>query len=177
MVACHKFALSDEDGEGSMATTDGIRSGFATLSDEPGGARVSTRKLDSLTLPPPDVIKIDVEGCEGKVLAGGRKFLAASEPFIVLESWAPFGHPAQLLAPLNLLEELGYVFFAPALLTKQDGVVCALPPGGCDRKYAELDLALFRFRKEARFLFEDQINILACPASKLELLASKFERA
>lgn len=52
-----------------------------------------------------------------------------------------------------------------------------LPPGGCERKPAELDLALFRLRKEARFLLEGQINILACPRSRLDELAGKFDCA
>ena len=177
MVACHNVALSDEDGESSMTMADGIRSGFAALSNEAGGPRISMRKLDSLDLPRPGVVKVDVEGSEAKALAGGRELLAASKPFIVMESWAPSGDPAQVLAPLALLESFGYVLFVPALLTKRDGVVYALPRGGCERKYAELDLALFRLRKEARFLFEDQINILACPGSRLEELAGKFECA
>jgi hypothetical protein len=160
-----------------MTMADGIRSGFAALSTDARGPRISTRKLDSLDLPRPGVIKLDVEGSEAKVLAGGREFLAASRPFIVMESWAPSGDPAQVLAPLELLENLGYVLFLPALLAKRDGAVYALPRGGCDRKYAELDLALFRLRKEARFMFEDQINVLACPGSRLEELAGKFECA
>jgi FkbM family methyltransferase len=177
VVACHNLALSDEDGEGSMTMADGVRSGFAALSPDARGPRIRTRKLDTLDLPRPGVIKVDVEGSEAKVLAGGKQFLAASKPFIVMESWAPSGSPAEILAPLKLLEELGYLLFVPALLTKQDGAVYALPPGGCERKYAELDLALFRLRKEARFLFEDQINILACPRSRLDELAGKFECA
>ena len=45
-----------------------------------------------------------------------------------------------------------------------------------ERPYAELELGLFRLRRESRFLFGEQINILACPASKLEQFASRFER-
>jgi FkbM family methyltransferase len=176
-VARHNFALSNARAESAMTMPDGVRSGFATLSNSPGGVPVTTFRLDDLNLPPPTVMKVDVEGHEAQVFEGGRKLLAAAAPFIVFESLASCEKPAEAVEPLNILEALGYVFFVPALLVRKDGVVCALPSGVGERKYAALDLGLFRLRKEARFLFEDQINILACPGSRLEQLAGKFERA
>ncbi|MGH8011178.1 MAG: FkbM family methyltransferase, partial [Candidatus Binataceae bacterium] len=50
---------------------------------------VPVRKLDSVVesarLPPPDVIKIDVEGAEVDVLAGARLTIAASRPIFLIE--------------------------------------------------------------------------------------------
>ncbi len=122
-------------------------------------------------------MKVDVEGHEAQVFEGGRKLLAAAAPFIVFENQAGYENPAQAVEPLNVLEALGYVFFVPMLLVQKDGVVCALPYGVGERRGAALDLGLFRLRREARFLFGEQINILACPASKLEEFARRFERA
>ena len=177
MVTCHNFALSHERAESAMTLPDGLRSGLAALSNAPGGVPVTTFRLDDLSLPPPAVMKVDVEGHEARVFEGGRKLLAASAPFIVFENQAGYENPAQAVEPLNILEALGYVFFVPTLLVQKDGVVCALPSGVGERRSDALDLGLFRLRREARFLFGEQINILACPAAKLEPFARRFERA
>jgi FkbM family methyltransferase len=176
MVVCHNFALSNARAERAMTMPDGIRSGLAALSSAPGGVPVATFRLDDLSLPPPAVMKVDVEGHEARVFEGGRKLLAAAAPLIVFESQASYENPAEVVKPLNVLEALGYVFFVPTLLLEKDGVVCALPSGVGERPHAALDLGLFRLRREARFLFGEQINILACPTSKLEQFASRFER-
>jgi len=49
------------------------------------GTIVPTFTLDELSLPKIDVIKVDVEGAEYKVLAGGEKLLAKDRPLIISE--------------------------------------------------------------------------------------------
>jgi hypothetical protein len=50
---------------------------------------VTIRRLDSLAqeaaLPPPDVIKIDVEGSEAAVIAGATAILREKRPFVIIE--------------------------------------------------------------------------------------------
>lgn len=53
----------------------------------------------------PDVIKLDVEGAEGLVLAGGRQFLENAHPKIWMEFW-PVGIQASSVDPLTLLQDM-----------------------------------------------------------------------
>jgi hypothetical protein len=73
--------------------------------------------LDALvaggTLPPPDVIKIDVEGGEWDVFLGARQTLAAHRPAIIFESDANakrFGYTRRQLCDL-LHSTAGYRFY------------------------------------------------------------------
>jgi FkbM family methyltransferase len=55
-----------------------------------GEMSVTVRKIDSLLqtgeIPPPDVVKIDVEGAEADVLTGAREMLRVSRPRMFLEA-------------------------------------------------------------------------------------------
>ncbi|QCC57191.1 FkbM family methyltransferase [Natrinema thermotolerans] len=64
----HGAALSDTDGMATLAAAD--RSGVRELVEDGDGDRVQTRRGDSLGVPAPDVVKIDVEGAELAVLDG-----------------------------------------------------------------------------------------------------------
>ena len=64
------------------------------------------RTLDSLKLSP-TFIKIDVEGCEHEVLAGGVRTLRACQPVLMVERF----YPNDALA--DLLDDLGYVEVEP----------------------------------------------------------------
>jgi FkbM family methyltransferase len=46
---------------------------------------VATIALDDLDAPPPDVVKIDVEGAELEVVAGMRRLLAEARPLVICE--------------------------------------------------------------------------------------------
>ena len=74
----------------------------------PRGIEVETVTIDHLIAQgwaPPDIIKIDVEGAELRVLRGGRRLLCEHRPILLLEM---FGDRAQTFA---LLEEYGYECF------------------------------------------------------------------
>jgi FkbM family methyltransferase len=97
------FALADEDGTAEFQVDD-VQTTSGALSRVTGGEasegrrnlrlapltiRVPCRRLDTVVaeerLPPPDVIKIDVEGAEGLLLRGATGLLRERGPRLVVE--------------------------------------------------------------------------------------------
>jgi FkbM family methyltransferase len=76
---------------------------------ESGSLEINTVGLDALVasgeLPPPDVLKIDVEGAEGSVLRGARTVLADNRPGIFLSTHGPELHRECT----ELLRSFGYL--------------------------------------------------------------------
>jgi FkbM family methyltransferase len=66
--------------------------------------RVGTARLDSLALGPVHFLKIDVEGSEGSVLAGGRATIAGSRPVVLIEVFGADG----LQDVVSFFDELDY---------------------------------------------------------------------
>lgn len=116
------FALSDEDGTvefqvDDMQTTSGTLSkvtggkaseGRQNLRLKPLTTQVASRRLDTAVaeehLPPPDVIKIDVEGAEGLLLRGAAGLLRERSPRLLVEL-----HGAAMARDvLAFLDGLGY---------------------------------------------------------------------
>ncbi len=68
----------------------------------------SRRRLDTLVegqvIPPPDVVKIDVEGAELSVLRGARAIMRANRPVVVLSTHGFDSHESCC----SLLSSLGY---------------------------------------------------------------------
>ena len=100
---CLPLALSDRDEEAEFQVDD-MQSTSGTLDRVSGGApaegrrnlgmqpkteRVACRSLDSLVgageVPPPDLMKLDVEGAEALVLRGGLETLRNHHPRLVVE--------------------------------------------------------------------------------------------
>lgn len=116
------MALADEDGIAefqvddiqttsgtlSKVTAGGPSEGRGNLRLSPLTAQVLCRRLDTVVaeerLPPPDVIKIDVEGAEALLLRGADRTLRERGPRLVIEL-----HGAAVAREvLALLHELGY---------------------------------------------------------------------
>jgi FkbM family methyltransferase len=81
------FALSDCEREGRLLLN--ASSELNALGDTGFGEQVRITSLDAeipgRDLPPPDFVKIDAEGEEERILAGGRDFFARYSPLVVFE--------------------------------------------------------------------------------------------
>jgi FkbM family methyltransferase len=92
-VEVHQVALASAEGEAeffvSEESTWGRLAQAGPAPQQNGVIRVPMRTLDaygaSHGLPPPGFVKMDVEGVEAEVIAGGKKLLAAARPVMVIE--------------------------------------------------------------------------------------------
>jgi FkbM family methyltransferase len=113
-ITLHNIAVGDEDGTARFKTmTDRSMGKLSTSPFQPSAAAVTeqeipVRRLDSLVaealVPPPDILKIDVEGAEYQVLMGATDIIRRYRPRIYLEA-----HSAALeLSCGARLRQLGY---------------------------------------------------------------------
>lgn len=100
-----ELALGNYDGSIPMYAPDPrMRNASAGIPVGEGDNQVAIAKLDSLALPVPYFIKIDVEGYELEVLRGGNELLQKNVCFVYVEI-----HSEELIAPIcTLMESLGY---------------------------------------------------------------------
>jgi FkbM family methyltransferase len=121
-VAIEEVCLSDRAGETSFYTSSDhswnatlIRD-FAEINAENIEVKVETSTIDECVerLPPPSVIKLDVEGAEYLVAKGGRGFLASKHPPIIVEYNTVAIEQAGLTPEeyLGFFRELGYEIYA-----------------------------------------------------------------
>lgn len=93
--------------EGEMSFQRGVNAAEGMLSDT-GDIKVKVVTIDALVFkqetPPPDLMKIDVEGAELSLLEGARETLVRYAPIIVLSTHGEVVHKACL----NFLKTLGY---------------------------------------------------------------------
>jgi FkbM family methyltransferase len=78
--------------------------GSAKVDDADGGDNTMMVALDELGLPACDLLKIDAEGWDGRVIAGGLRMIAAYKPVIYVEA----STPEQVAGIRGQLEPLGY---------------------------------------------------------------------
>lgn len=170
-VACHNLALSDRTGEGTMAVGDVLHCGWDRVVEGGEGIRIQLRRLDDLGLPPPDLVKVDVEEHELQVFRGGGRLLAERKPYLVFENWLSRKDPEASLKPLRHLEGEGYVLFLP----------CWHAGGGTghlayayDPRRAGVKPALTRIAADTRPFLKEQVNLFACHRDRLGDLARDF---
>jgi FkbM family methyltransferase len=118
----------------NLSNVDGIKLIHATLSSAPGfspslvrwqggtAAAIGPGHVPAITLDAIlcnasqetiDVIKIDVDGFDGRVLAGARKLLERDKPGVIFE-WHPICYQwteSSLLEPFHVLSECNYNLF------------------------------------------------------------------
>lgn len=110
-VSVRRYGLGDEPGTFTQSSVAG-NLGASSLSPEAKGTTVDVevRRLDDETFARLDLIKIDVEGFEEKVLRGAAATLTAHRPVILFEQNADeFDDDGS--ASLRVLRELGYRVF------------------------------------------------------------------
>lgn len=81
-ATCKQVALSDVAGVALFAQLENV--GASRISDQ-GGIQVLTVALDSLNLPAPDYVKLDVEGYEAFAVRGMSKTLTRHKPHLLVE--------------------------------------------------------------------------------------------
>lgn len=141
-------ALSDRTGTATLLLSgDASRSGNASLSvgdgvdGSAGTAEVQAARLDDVLeregVTRLDLVKIDVEGLEDRVVAGGRGILEALRPAVLFEVNDLTDNDSGTSAPaIDALRGLGYAMYGMSL---NDGGVrlTELQPGEDPRPYRE----------------------------------------
>jgi FkbM family methyltransferase len=129
-VHIHRSALSDRTGSAVLVIPerDGRRlDGHATLATHETGAEltVPSGRLDDFELSP-SYVKIDVEGHEAAVLAGGAQTVARSRPVVQVEILRPAtGHRRPLLQ--QLLAQFDGLEYSACVVDK-NGTLVAFDP-------------------------------------------------
>ena len=169
-IACHKLGLADYSGSAPLSI--GLMSGLSSITDSVADnyaityEDVQISQLDEMNLPNANLIKIDVEGVEAKVIRGGERYICTAKPAIVLENWNFPDNPKKTLEPLDILAGWGYEFFLPCWANPEKTLFSSVPFGeGSDQL-----LALCPFELKDRGLLNERVNILAL--SKGSLLAN-----
>lgn len=98
-VSILPFALGEQPGPAPFLAESTAMEG--RLSGE-GQTTVEVRRADDLDLPPPDVLKLDVEGTEAGVLRGARRILREHRPVVFMEEHG------KTFEPRSILTEHGY---------------------------------------------------------------------
>jgi len=172
-VSCHKIALSDTDGVAQMGVIH-EDSGLASLARAEDAdsekQQVQTCRLDSLNLPKPDFIKLDVEGYEFEVLQGGLKTLLENKPMIVFENWLSRENPEHTLLPIRTLLDNGYKLFVPMWWIGAPTNKMFWPVSNYMFPDGPKQMAYVPFDPDTRFSLRDQINFFCCHEDKLSEL-------
>ena len=155
-IHSYSYALGHQESVMSLGVRNKTVTGQASLGDPKAKhtVAVDVKVLDTLiqsgVLPPPDLIKLDVEGFEEQVLKGAFETLNAHRPFVVMENW-PDGHRREaVLAPLVHLESHNYRLFT--MIVEGNNII------------------LTPFLAKDRFLTSANPDIFACPVEKVGVL-------
>lgn len=160
-VHCHQVALGGSNGSSCMTVPDGVHSGLASLDAGGTGPTVKVVTAESMNLPDPAVIKLDVEGHEAAVLRGAAGILSRARPVVILENVSD--DTVESLEPLRLLESLGYRIFQPSWAFECNSTKCLTHAHRALSGHQRLGLALVPMPSEERNLRRRYLNLLALP--------------
>ena len=106
-VLCQNVVVSDQPGSTLIPTLDPrVQRNFGAVTSEghTAGERVPAVRIDDLQLGRCNLIKVDVEGAEVRVLGGARATIATHRPVLFVEN----NSEERSSAVLRTLDELGY---------------------------------------------------------------------
>jgi FkbM family methyltransferase len=133
-VDLHAVALSDTTGMAPFVSERSSLQGALVPRDgaSRGEAAVATTTIDDLVAagaPPPSMMKVDVEGAEGRVLAGGRKTIARHLPKMIVEIHSPaaWGEVLDALPAPYDFSDVDATAYSPTL--RMPGHYLAVPAG------------------------------------------------
>jgi FkbM family methyltransferase len=119
-VEVHAAALSDRRGTLPFVAHASSLQGALGAGEAAEGAGVATTTIDDVVrdgAPPPKLMKIDVEGAEGRVLAGARGTVALYRPAMLLEVHSPaaWGEVLDALPIPYAFSDIEATAYSPAL--------------------------------------------------------------
>jgi FkbM family methyltransferase len=155
-VRCVNKALGTAKGHAYLS--EDAWTGNCTLNHSgDSGELVCVDTLDDLGITEPGFIKIDVEGFEPQVIAGGWNLIQAAQPTLVFEDWLKEGH---FPAIHERLTSAGYRCFALSTKLEQELGYPSRVTGA---------LTLKPIDPAARAVAEERMNILAITDAAIAL--------
>ncbi|MHB1080819.1 MAG: FkbM family methyltransferase [Prosthecobacter sp.] len=175
-VRCHNLGAGDATCEMELEETDKFNTGLSRLVSGGKGTKIQVIALDEFVSSPPRLIKIDAEEMELVILRGAPRLLKEDRPFLIFENFSHFKNPSLTCEPINFLNLRGYEVYVPFLRFSIEGCTVTATYGSDYNSLFEGDpsplLGLIKLNPENRFLFANQLNLLAVHESKLPELAS-----
>jgi FkbM family methyltransferase len=167
-IHIHKMALGDSSGytELLQSSSDGLTTMMPSMANrfervwrqQP----VELRKLDEFGIRRLDLLKIDVEGAETRVIAGAAATIRACQPVVIFESWSFEDDRGAFV----LLGEAGYRFFVPGWLDGKGQFTTLI-----NQDPRRDNLILLPFAAESRRDIPQRIDVVAVPDKRLALLS------
>jgi FkbM family methyltransferase len=167
-IRIHQCALGDSSGRIDMflSNSDGLTTMVASMANRlervVGKQTAELRKLDDFTFGQIDLIKIDVEGAEAMVIAGGLNVIKAHSPVVVFESWASVDESRAFACLLDC----GYRFFVPTWGDQQGQMSTAITNAVDPTK-----LVLVMFQETERMRLPERVNVVAIHSERINKLS------
>jgi FkbM family methyltransferase len=164
-IRIHQCALGDVTGETELflSNSDGLTTMVASMASRlekvVATRRARISRLDDFSIDLIDVIKIDVEGAEAMVIAGGLNAIKAHKPVVIFESWITVDDSSAF----THLDAFGYRYFVPTWKNQQGHMSISISDA-----IDPMDLVLVMFQPSERKNLPERINVIAIPPNRLD---------